>query len=126
MDTLKRAVRELVHNAVDSLGGGGRITLRVGQAELGPEELERLGELGKALVPGPFASVTVSDNGAGIPSDELGRVFDPYFSSQTPRRGIGLTRVLGTAVGHGGAVAIESEPLLIQPVAWPVSSSSWE
>jgi two-component system, NtrC family, sensor kinase len=55
--------------------------------------------------------IAVSDSGAGIPRDELPRIFDPVFS---PRRGNatgpGLSVAYGIVHGLGGDMSVESPP----------------
>lgn len=60
--------------------------------------------------------IEVKDRGIGIPSNDLARVFDPYyrahFSDTTTRRGagLGLTLVQQILASHGGRVEVESTP----------------
>ena len=59
--------------------------------------------------------VRVSDTGAGIPSKELGRVFERFYrvdrarSRETGGTGLGLAIVRHVAENHGGTVTVESE-----------------
>jgi CheY-like chemotaxis protein len=59
----------------------------------------------------PYVRVRVSDNGIGIPSTDLDRVFDPYFTTKERGKGtgLGLSAVYGTIRDYGGAVLVESE-----------------
>lgn len=58
--------------------------------------------------------VTVSDEGIGIPADELDKIFDPYFRSSEPRlaeqrgTGLGLRFVKTVVERHGGSIAVSS------------------
>ncbi len=56
-----------------------------------------------------YACLEVSDNGCGIASDDLERVFDPFFSRKSPSRGLGLAVALGVVRAHGGAFTVTSE-----------------
>jgi signal transduction histidine kinase len=57
----------------------------------------------------------VSDTGTGIPSKELGRVFERFYrvdrarSRETGGTGLGLAIVRHVAENHGGTVTVESE-----------------
>ena len=59
--------------------------------------------------------VRVSDTGTGIPSKELGRVFERFYrvdrarSRETGGTGLGLAIVRHVAENHGGTVSVESE-----------------
>jgi histidine kinase len=59
------------------------------------------------------AIVTVTDDGAGISSSELGRIFERFYRRADARpqegTGVGLTVSRGIAEAHGGTLAAESE-----------------
>jgi CheY-like chemotaxis protein len=57
-----------------------------------------------------YACLEVADAGCGIADEDIERLFDPFFSSKFPGRGLGLPVVLGIVRVHGGAVTVESEP----------------
>lgn len=56
--------------------------------------------------------LAVTDDGAGIPPDEQGRIFDPFYTTKDPGEGTGL----GLAIAHrimerfDGGIDVESEP----------------
>jgi CheY-like chemotaxis protein len=52
----------------------------------------------------------VSDTGCGIPLETQARVFDPFFSTKSAGRGLGLAVVHGIVEGLGGMIRLESEP----------------
>lgn len=98
---LEIALINLLTNARDALGSGGHVTI---SARNVPD--------GKAEVPtlhGSFVALTVSDTGRGIAPDDLGRVFEPFFSTKNNNgTGLGLTQVHSFAQGSGGAVKVTS------------------
>jgi PAS domain S-box-containing protein len=53
--------------------------------------------------------ISVSDRGEGIPKKNLGRIFEPFFSTRPDRTGLGLTFVRKVMEKHGGRVEIESQ-----------------
>lgn len=56
------------------------------------------------------AVLEVSDSGCGIASEDLPRVFDPFFSKTAGGTGLGLSIVHGIVERHGGRIRLESEP----------------
>jgi signal transduction histidine kinase len=85
------------------------------------DNAEKYGHLGTPIVVetcqvGNSAVLAVEDSGPGIPSDEIARVFEPFYRSVQARRqgahgaGLGLAVVLRIAVALGGSVEVLSEP----------------
>jgi signal transduction histidine kinase len=93
-DEIRRAVRNLVENAV---AYGGRAQVQLIECPLAYE-------------------ILVDDDGPGISEDDKYRVFEPFVrleSSRNPETGgtgLGLTLVRAIAQGHGGAVELENRP----------------
>jgi signal transduction histidine kinase len=54
--------------------------------------------------------IAVADTGRGIPPEERGRVFEPFFSRKPGGTGLGLTIVRRIVAAHGGHIDIQSEP----------------
>lgn len=81
----------LMQNAAQALGDGGEVRVGIAQQD-------------------QSIHVTVADDGAGIPSDLLERVFDPLFTTRSEGTGLGLTIARRIAEAHGGSIEIESEP----------------
>ncbi|MFC0242858.1 sensor histidine kinase [Rhodopseudomonas telluris] len=86
---LERAIANLIQNAIQYGGRGGRIMVRVTQSEL-----------------------SVIDNGPGVPIADRERVFEPFYrlNAGTRGAGLGLNLVREVARLHGGRVAIEDSP----------------
>lgn len=67
-----------------------------------------------AAIEGPEAVVEVSDDGPGVPTDALDRVFEPFFrgpSDGTPRgTGLGLAVARGLVEAHGGHISVRNRP----------------
>lgn len=88
---LRQAIVNLVLNALQALGRGGKISLR---AELG----ERGGR--------PAVSIAVADNGPGVLEPLRTRIFQPFFTTKAKGTGLGLAVVKRIAEGHGGAISL--------------------
>jgi PAS domain S-box-containing protein len=99
---IAQAIRHVVRNAVESTPPGGTVEVTVG-----PESLE---DGATPLAAGRYVRITVRDRGRGIAPENLGRIFDPYFSTKGPGRGIGLTAAYAIVSRHGGLIQAESAP----------------
>ena len=57
-------------------------------------------------------SVTIRDDGAGIPPAVLDRIFDPFFTTKDVGGGMGLGLAIshGVVTAHGGRIDVESAP----------------
>lgn len=75
------------------------------------EEAGRRPILGLAATrQGPSVLLELSDNGAGIPPEEQGKIFDLFYSTKKGGTGLGLAIVDRIARAHGGQVGVKSEP----------------
>jgi len=55
-----------------------------------------------------YACLEVMDTGCGIPREDIEKIFDPFFSSKFPGRGLGLPTVLGIVKAHNGVITVQS------------------
>lgn len=53
--------------------------------------------------------VEITDNGCGIPSEILAKLFEPYFTSKRNGMGLGLASTLNIIQAHGGTIDVQSE-----------------
>jgi two-component system, NtrC family, sensor histidine kinase PilS len=98
-DLLHRAVLNLVLNAAQWAGPGGRV--RVSMEEVAAEDAP-------APIPGETAvCIRVADSGPGIPDEDREHVFDPFFTLRPGGTGLGLPLVHRAAEAHGGIVVLE-------------------
>ena len=67
-------------------------------------------QVGADASEGDYLVLEVSDSGEGMDAATLSRLFDPFYSTKGPGRGLGLAAVLGIVRGHRGAVRISSTP----------------
>jgi PAS domain S-box-containing protein len=58
----------------------------------------------------PYACLQVRDEGPGIEPGKLNEIFDPFYSSKSFGRGLGLSVALGTVKAHGGALTVTTLP----------------
>ncbi len=86
---------------------GGVIKISLSSRILTDEDMERF----KGLVTGPYAELTISDDGNGIPPDIIERIFEPYYTTKEVGRGtgMGLAVVQGIVKNHGGEISVSSK-----------------
>ena len=87
---LRQAFSNLFRNSVEACSAVGRTPM--------------IAVEGRVDQRGPFIHVTVSDNGAGIPDDIVGKVFQPFFTMRPGGTGLGLAIVQKVIVSHNGRV----------------------
>jgi two-component system sensor histidine kinase HydH len=90
-DQLSQAFLNLLINSLESMEDGGKI--RVGirrERQVSPR-------------------ISIGDTGKGIPSEDLGKVFEPFFSTKRKGTGLGLSIVHQIVEGHGGDIQVESQ-----------------
>lgn len=105
---LEHALMNICLNGRDALPKGGTLTLRSEVMEVAathqPTQLSSR--------PGTYTAFVISDTGAGIPRENLTRIFQPYFTTKAPGKGSGngLNAVLGVVKRAEGFIDVESEP----------------
>src|SRR5439155_5028156 len=87
--TLRRAVLNLLQNALDAMPNGGTLSL-VCQSTATQVQLR------------------VQDTGIGISAERLGRIFEPLYTTKPGGTGLGLYIVQEIVVAHGGQIAVQS------------------
>jgi len=70
---------------------------------------ETLENKNQFLIPaGSYISLTFTDQGSGIPDEDLTRIFDPYFSTKPKGTGLGLASVYSIVSRHRGHISVSS------------------
>jgi two-component system NtrC family sensor kinase len=94
---IQQVIVNLVMNAAEATRSRGRGHVSVGTGAVGD---------------GTAVTLTVKDDGEGIPEELLGRVFDPFFTTKENEKGVGLglAVVYGIVEAHGGEIDVESTP----------------
>jgi two-component system, cell cycle sensor histidine kinase and response regulator CckA len=57
-----------------------------------------------------YACIQVSDTGFGIPADKLDLIFDPFYTTKSTGRGMGLSVLQGIVQSLQGGITVQSEP----------------
>lgn len=92
---LEQVIVNLVVNAAEAMPDGGTIRLS--------------GKMDSDAGGKPMTTLRVVDDGKGLSSDDLARIFEPFFSTKGKARGLGLASVQGIIVQSGGTLHVESE-----------------
>ncbi|NLX51301.1 MAG: PAS domain S-box protein [Deltaproteobacteria bacterium] len=96
----------LIDNAREAMPEGGRLTIRVENADIGEADL-------LPLASGPYLKIIFDDSGAGIAPEHLARIFDPYFTTKPlgKEKGLGLGLAVCHSVlkKHDGYIAVHSD-----------------
>jgi PAS domain S-box-containing protein len=105
---LHQVLLNLALNGRDAMPHGG--TLRFSAQNVSVDE--HYARLYPDAVPGRYVLLSVSDTGAGIAPQLIGRVFEPFFTTKEIGKGtgLGLSIVAGIVRSHGGFVNVWSEP----------------
>jgi signal transduction histidine kinase len=90
-EMLRRAVLNLVLNALDAMPAGGTLTI---SSTAGPHSLD----------------LEIADTGPGLPAHVLPRIFEPFFTTKRTGTGLGLSIVSRIAEAHGGSVTAANRP----------------
>jgi len=94
-EQLAQVLMALLLNASDAMDGTGRVVIR-----------SRTGD-----APELGVVIEVEDQGHGIPGSELGRLFEPFYTTKSPGRGtgLGLSICYGIVADHGGRIEVDSQ-----------------
>ncbi len=91
-DRMTQVLLNLFLNALAAMDKGGVLTVGMGRQD---DDTLR---------------ISIADTGTGIRKEDLGRVFDPYFTTKPSGTGLGLAIVHRIVEAHGGEIRLESEP----------------
>ncbi|MDY6989461.1 MAG: PAS domain-containing protein [Thermodesulfobacteriota bacterium] len=105
---MQQVINNLMTNAYEATPEGGTVRLTAENVVAGGEEEKAL-----PLPDGEYVKISVSDQGVGIPEEQLSVIFDPYFSTkergEQKGMGLGLATAYSIVKKHGGHMAVESQ-----------------
>ena len=107
---IHQVLMNLCTNAAHAMDGKGILEVGLCRVDLDRSNLTDWGIVD--LMPGPHLKLCVSDTGAGIDPADLGRIFDPYFTTKEVGKGsgLGLSVVNAIVKRHDGAIIVRSVP----------------
>ena len=105
---LRQVILNLLTNACESLPRGeGSVHISTASFDVDTDsELCRHGH----LLPGKYVQLRVTDNGSGIPMECQNKIFDPFYTTKSLGRGLGLAAVQGIIRNLNGGIHFESIP----------------
>jgi signal transduction histidine kinase len=105
---MQGALLNLCVNARDAMPDGGWLTVETQEIVLTQPDLADFED----TAPGRYATIAVSDTGAGMHRDVVAHVFEPFFTTKPLGQGagLGLSQIYGFVRQSGGIVQIESTP----------------
>jgi len=104
---IEQVFMNLAINSRDAMPNGGRLAIETKQQTLiGP-----IAETHGSLKPGPYAVISVTDNGTGMTEDVKAHIFEPFFTTKERGKGtgLGLATVYGIIKQSGGSIMCYSE-----------------
>jgi PAS domain S-box-containing protein len=92
---IQQCLMNLVFNAMESMPGGGKMTITGGRESNGEK-----------------VWLSLADTGLGIDEQHLSRIFEPFYSTKGDGKGVGLglSMVYGIIREHNGNIEVDSEP----------------
>ena len=86
---------------------GGRLVVKTSASLRAEPQAEGSVEPSEAPTPG-WVAVSFTDTGVGIPEENLGKVFEPLFTTKARGIGLGLPITKTLVEGHGGTIKVKS------------------
>jgi two-component system, sporulation sensor kinase E len=89
-DQIKQAFVNIIRNAFQAMPDGGKLSISLSNSD-------------------QFVKVSFRDTGVGIKPENLGRIFEPYYSTKSEGNGLGLMIVQRIVQDHGGRLEVVSK-----------------
>jgi PAS domain S-box-containing protein len=108
---LSQTVTDVLRNAVEAVGAGapGAISVVTAITEVDTRTSRQPEFVQAEIAPGIYVVLEVRDSGCGMDEATRRRAFDPFFSTKSLGRGLGLAAVHGFVRSSGGGIQIVSE-----------------
>jgi PAS domain S-box-containing protein len=104
-DQIHMALHAILTNASEAIETQGRIRIICSKEVMTDDSAKSF----SGLAPGIYACLTVEDNGRGMEEETRSRVFEPFFTTHFPGRGLGMAAVYGIVKNHDGWISVDSQ-----------------
>ncbi|MDQ6977944.1 MAG: ATP-binding protein, partial [Ghiorsea sp.] len=106
---LQQVLMNMVNNARDAMKGMETPSIIVKVEKYFPSE--RFKQRNPELTAASYATFTVIDNGQGITAAQMGKIFEPFYTTKEVGKGtgLGLAMCFGAIQSHGGKIQVQSE-----------------
>ena len=103
---IQEVIVNLCNNAVHAMDQVGDLTLSLETVDLKQKEIPAQYD----CTPGCYAKLSIQDNGSGMSSEVMGKIFDLFFTTKEVDEGtgVGLSTVQGIIDHHGGLIKVHS------------------
>jgi two-component system sensor histidine kinase PilS (NtrC family) len=92
---IRQLIWNVLMNAIQSMPNGGWVTIETGKDTTD-------------ISAGQFLEIKISDNGQGIMENDLGKIFEPFYTTREKGTGLGLAIVNRIVEGHAGKIKVDS------------------
>jgi PAS domain S-box-containing protein len=103
---LIKTLLNIVSNAAEAMPEGGNIHIVTKNQRLDADDTRKDKKAGR------YVAISIKDNGEGIAREDIGRIFEPFFTKKVMGRsgtGLGMAIVWATVQDHKGHIDVESE-----------------
>ncbi|OGS11033.1 MAG: hypothetical protein A2386_00470 [Elusimicrobia bacterium RIFOXYB1_FULL_48_9] len=99
---IAQVISNMVINAVQAMSEGGIINISA-------ENINLTDKTQLPIKSGDYVRISIKDTGAGIAAGDLGKIFDPYFSTKEGGSGLGLATSYSIIKNHDGYTTVKSD-----------------
>jgi len=100
---LRQVFPNLIRNAIQAMPDGGKLRLQTQKALVAGQKTQ------DSAGSRQFISIIISDTGEGISADDLGKIFNPFFTTKDKGTGLGLAISHNIIKAHQGTIEAMSE-----------------
>ena len=101
VEQMSQVIKNIVLNSVQAMSDGGTIKIACRNVELSEEDT--------GMRNGSYALLSIKDSGEGISSENLAKIFNPYFTTKPGGTGLGLPICYSIVSRHSGTIRVFSE-----------------